>query len=104
MNVSVDHIANRFRGDTANGAKQPVALARTAAGVDHGHRVVTDDEAEIGGIALVFLAHHRDIADMDVNARRNFGNRQRRRWSLLLCTAVAWNKNKNKKHGQYTAH
>ena len=82
-------IANRLRRHRADRGQQARTFARAAAGVDHGHRIVADDEADIGGIALVGLVHHLDIADVDVDARRNFGDRQRRRRIFLLCTAIA---------------
>src|SRR6185437_11235593 len=89
VNMGIDHVANGLRRYVADGGKQSLAFAGAAAGVDHGHRVVADDEAEIGGIALVRLAHDSDIADMDVDTRRNFGDRQRRLGGLLFGRTIA---------------
>src|SRR6185437_8114527 len=88
VDMRIDHVTNGLGRYVADGGKQSLAFAGAAAGVDDGHRVVADDEAEIGGIALVRLAHDSDIADMDVDTRRNFGDRQRRLEGLLFGRAT----------------
>ena len=58
------------------------SFAHAAAGIDHGDRVVADDESDIGNRALVLARHQRDFADMHEYAGRNFGDGQ---FLLLRC-------------------
>ena len=76
MAVRVDDISDRLVGAGADRSQQPLAFANAAAGVDHRHRVVADDEPDIGGRALVLAGHQRDLADMHEYFRRDFAHRQ----------------------------
>ena len=56
----------------ADRGEQPLADRHAAAGVDDGHALVADHEADIGDVAEVLFAHERDLALMDEHARRDF--------------------------------
>ena len=71
MNVRVNDVTNRLRRYLAERSEETRALARAAAGVDHGDRVVADNKPNIGGVALIGRAHHVDIADVNINAWRD---------------------------------
>ena len=77
MAVGIDDIADRLVGPGANGGKQLLSFLDAAAGVDHGDRVVTDDESDIGDGSLVLARHQRDIADVDEEARCDLRDGQR---------------------------
>ena len=95
--MRVDDIANRLRRHRADRGKQARAFARAAAGIDHRDRIVADDEADIGGVALVGLVHHVDVADVNVDAGRDLGDGQRRRALVaLLRMAIARRQAKTK--------
>ena len=73
MNMRIDDIANRLRRHVADRGKQARAFAHAAAGINHRHRIVADDEADIGGVTLIGLTHHVDIADVNVDAGCDLG-------------------------------
>ena len=87
MNVRVDDIANRLWRHGADRSQQTRTFARAAAGIDHRNRVIADNEADIGGVALIGLVHHVDIADVNVDAGRDLetGNGVSAR-----CCGCAW--------------
>lgn len=48
MNVRQHHITDRQLGPRANREAQAAAVMQAAAGIDHRHRIATDDETEVG--------------------------------------------------------
>ena len=58
--------------------KQSRAFARAAAGIDHRDTIGADDEADIGDAAFVGFVHQIDGAEVNIDARRNLRDRQRR--------------------------
>ena len=90
VNMRVDDVAHRLRV-TARIVKQAGPFARAAAGIDDRDRFVADNEADIGGIALIGRAHHVDVADMDINPGRDDPGDGQWCWqcSPLLRAAVA---------------
>jgi hypothetical protein len=77
MHMRIDDIEDRLVGAGADGGKQPLANRQAAAGVDDGHSLVADHEADIGDVAQVRFAHQGDFAGMDEHARRYCLDRQR---------------------------
>ncbi len=75
--MRVDDIEDGFVGASADGGEQPLADRHAAAGVDDGHALVADHEADIGDVAKVLLAHQGDFAGMDEHAWRDFLDWQR---------------------------
>ncbi len=78
MDMGIDDVAYRLRRHGADRRKKPFTFARAAAGIDHRDRFIADDEADIGGVALIRLVHHLDGTDVNIDAGRDFGHRQRR--------------------------
>src|SRR5208283_5007666 len=74
--VRVDHKENRLVRSGAYRGEQPLAHWRAAARVDDGHALLADDEADIGDVAFILLAHKGDRAGMGVNAWRDLLDRQ----------------------------
>ena len=74
--MRVDDIANRLWRHRADRGKQAGSFARAAAGIDDRNRIVADDEADVGDVALIGLVHHIDVADVDVDPGRDLGDGQ----------------------------
>jgi hypothetical protein len=76
MHVGVDHIADRQGGHRTDRPAQPLAFDGAAAGIDHRHRRLADDEADIGDAAFVLRRRLGLLALMDVDAGRHLLHRQ----------------------------
>ena len=87
MLMGVDDIEDGLIRLGADGGEQPLADRHAAAGVDDGHALVADHEADIGDIAQILFAHQGDFAGMDEHARRDFLDCQRRE---SLAAQRAW--------------
>ena len=70
--MRIDDIEDRLHRAGADRGEQPLADRHAAAGINDGHALVADDEADIGDIAQVLFAHEGDFAGMDEHARRDF--------------------------------
>ena len=57
MAVGVDDVADRLGCAGPHRRQQRLALTEAAAGVDHGHRILADDKADIGDVAFVLAGH-----------------------------------------------
>src|SRR5258705_6475582 len=60
--VRIDDIPDRLVGSGPNSRHQLSSLADTAAGIDHGDRILSDDETGIGNRAVVRTWHLRGLA------------------------------------------
>ena len=76
MRMAVDHIADGFGGQRPDGGEQPRAFAHAAAGIDHGDQVLSDDDTDVGDVALVLRGHQRGFPEVHVDARGNFAQRE----------------------------
>src|SRR5438094_249170 len=87
MSMGVDDVADRLAGAGPYRGEQRLAFAEAAPRIDHGHRVLTDNETDIGNGALVLSRHQRDGAGMDEDSRRDFTYRQFG-WPGTCCASV----------------
>ena len=71
MAVRIDDVSDRLVGPGTNGCHQLSSLAQAAARIDHGDRVLADDEADIGDRAVVLARHLRGLAVVHEYAIRN---------------------------------
>lgn len=76
MAVGVDDIADRLGRAGPHGGQQRLAFAKAAAGVDHGHGLIADDEADIGDVAFVLAGHQGDGPGVYEDSRCDFAHRQ----------------------------
>jgi hypothetical protein len=66
MNVRIDDIAHRFRGNSLDGGCQRPAFLRTPAGIDHGNAFIADDKTDIGDTRR--FEYYPRLAGTQVNA------------------------------------
>jgi hypothetical protein len=71
MAVRVDDVADRLAGAGANGCHQLPSLADAATRIDHGDRILADDETNIGNCAVVVACHQCGLAVVHEDAIRN---------------------------------
>src|SRR4051794_37704763 len=71
MAMRVDDVADRLAGPGANGCHQLSSLAEAATRIDHGDRILSNDEADIGDRAVVLARHLRGLAVVHEYAIRN---------------------------------
>ena len=76
--VCIDDIEDRFVGSGSDGGQQTPPNRHAAAGVNDGHPLFADDEADIGDIAQVLLTHQGDLPHVGEHAGREFLDRQGR--------------------------
>jgi len=77
MFVRVDDVEDRLRGPGANRGEEPSPYLDAAARVDDGDALIADNEADVGDIAEIVLAHERDGAGVSEHAGRDFVNGER---------------------------
>src|SRR5262249_22128255 len=77
MRMGVDHVADRFCGHGADRSTQPAPLAHAATGVDHGDRLIADDETDIGNATFIVGGHQFIHAKVDETRGGFFGNLER---------------------------
>src|SRR6476661_10404816 len=75
--MRIHHVTNWLFGAIADRSEQLPSLAHATAGINHRHRIITYDEADVGDGSLIVSRHEFHHADMNKDARRNFINLQR---------------------------
>jgi len=103
MNVRVDDIAHRLCRHLPDRGEQGFAFAGATAGIDYRYRIVADDEACIGGVALIGGGHHVDATDVNVDAGGDLGDGQRHDRRLRLRGAPE-RQHQNQNHPKDVAH
>ena len=69
--VRIDDVTDRLVGPRTNSCHQSPSLAKTATGIDHGDRILSDDETDIGNRAVVLARHLRGLAVVHEHAIRD---------------------------------
>jgi len=76
MAMGVDDVADRLGCASPHRRQQRLALTEAAAGVDHGHRILADDKADIGDVAFVLAGHEGGGPGVHEDSRCDFAHRQ----------------------------
>jgi hypothetical protein len=86
MGVGVNHIANRLGCRLLQRSNKRPCFDQAAAGVDHGHGVITDNRSKICDISIIFVVHKRGPARMGEYAGRDFLELELRRggWAYVI--------------------
>src|SRR5204863_9988238 len=81
MAVRIDDVPDRLAGPGTNGCHQLSSFAEAATRIDHGDRILSNDETDIGNRAVVLACHLRGLAVVHEYAIGNGVNEQ----LLSLC-------------------
>src|SRR5690349_22508124 len=77
MTVRRDHVANRFGGEAAHSGDKVLPDADAASSIHDGNSVVTDDDAQVGGIARILGGCQCNLAKMHIVTIRDLLNTKR---------------------------